>query len=43
MEASLAARGLGGWLDATDVNGDGSTPADGASVAAWLNKAAGGS
>ncbi len=30
------------WLDAKDVNGDGSIPADGAAVTTWVNKAASG-
>ena len=29
------------WLDATDVNGNGSTPANGAGVTTWVNKAGG--
>jgi large repetitive protein len=33
---------LTAWLDATDPNGDGTTPASGTSVAAWVNKASGG-
>ena len=28
------------WLDATDVNGDGSVPAEGTTLSTWVNKAA---